>query len=141
MTPLDDPHLHRALRSLPPPTTPATLAPRVMAAVRQRQAGSAPGTPAQSPLVLAAAAAGLAAAIALQVWWIAPLRLGPDLWGAAPTVPQALSTASTLLEACRLALRALYGAVFPWIGLAAVVSAVACVPSLLLLDRLTETRA
>lgn len=141
MTPLDDPHLHRALRALPPPTAPATLAPRVMAAVRQRQAGSAPVAPAQSPLVLATAAAGLAAAIALQVWWIEPLTLGPDLWGAASTVPQALSTASTLLEACRLALRALYGTVFPWIGLAAVVSAVACVPSLLLLDRLTETRA
>lgn len=141
MTPLDDPHLHRALRSLPPPTAPATLAPRVMAAVRHRRAGIAPIAPTRSPLVLAAAAAGFAVAIVTQIWWLESPALDPHTWWTMLPIPRSVATVGTLFEACRLVARTVYASAAPWFSLAAVVAALACVPSLLLLDRLTETRA
>lgn len=65
----DDPALHRALRALPTPTAPATLAPRVMAAVAARLARRSVVTWFDWPMwarTLSAAAALLV--VAFMVW-------------------------------------------------------------------------
>jgi len=138
----DDPSLHTLLTTLPPPDVPASLRLRVMASVRDRQHGetTTPASPQVSLPVLAAALAGLALTYAAQVWsppvgwWIAGQPL-PAEW--ASTV----ATAITLAEAGALTVRALYASAASWVSAVALVAALCCVPSLLLLERLTETRA
>lgn len=142
MTPHDDPSLHRALSALPPPEAPATLTPRVMAAVRARHAGRAPLAPSgtHSPWVLAAAAAGLAVTVTARLWWpdaASYLPHGPGL----PHAPSSVSHVAAMVHTTALTVRALYGAVSPWASAIAVVAALSCVPSLMLFERLTETRA
>jgi hypothetical protein len=138
----DDPPLHTLLATLPPPDVPASVRLRVMASVRDRQHG-ATTTPASRHVSLpvqAAALAGLALTVAAQVWsppvgwWVAGQPL-PAEW--ASTV----ATAVTLAEAGALTIRALYASAAPWASAVVLVAALCCVPSLLLLERLTETRA
>jgi|GEM_PF-2420829 len=142
MTPLDDPTLHRALAALPHPEAPPTLAPRIMAAVRQRQTGQIPqaASGVHPQWVIVTAAAGLAIAASASVW-------GPETTAWLPRLPQlphtpaSVATVAAIIEAGALTLKTLYASAAPWVSAVALAAALCCVPSLLLLERLTETRA
>lgn len=68
----DDPTLHGALRSLPMPSAPATLAPRVMAAVAARLARHGIVTWFDWPIWARAASAAAALVAVVLVLWGAP---------------------------------------------------------------------
>jgi hypothetical protein len=113
-----------------------------MAAVRARHAGRVPLAPSgtHSPWVLAAAAAGLAVTVAARLWWPEAASYLPRVPGL-PHAPASVFQIAGMVHTTALTMRAIYGAVGPWVSAIAVVAALSCVPSLILFDRLTEPRA